>query len=87
MRRRPCAWYPWDGVGEVRPFGAEAQKIVDAWRSDYRTRITARLSADRERWFRAGRSVRHHADAEGAFAGNPVFDFDFAAAADAFDDR
>ena len=29
MRRRPCARYPWDGVGEVRPFQAEAQKIVE----------------------------------------------------------
>ncbi|HMQ23777.1 MAG TPA: hypothetical protein PKE00_14890, partial [Planctomycetota bacterium] len=29
LRRRPCADYPWDGVGEVRPYGAEAQKIVE----------------------------------------------------------
>lgn len=29
IRRRPCADYPWDGVGEVRPFGAEAEKIVE----------------------------------------------------------
>ena len=29
LRRRPCDAYPWDGVGEVRPFGAEAGKIVE----------------------------------------------------------
>lgn len=29
LRRRPCADYPWDGVGEVRPFGAESQTIVE----------------------------------------------------------
>ncbi|MCA8957834.1 MAG: hypothetical protein KDC87_17290 [Planctomycetes bacterium] len=29
LRRPPCARYPWDGVGEVRPFGAEAEKIVE----------------------------------------------------------
>jgi len=29
IRRRPCAEYPWDGVGEVRPFGADAAKIVE----------------------------------------------------------
>jgi phenylacetate-coenzyme A ligase PaaK-like adenylate-forming protein len=29
IRRRPCSWYPWDGVGEVRPFGAEAKTIVE----------------------------------------------------------
>jgi phenylacetate-coenzyme A ligase PaaK-like adenylate-forming protein len=29
LRRRPCAEYPWDGVGEVRPFGADAAKIVE----------------------------------------------------------
>ena len=29
FRRAPCAEYPWDGVGEVRPFGAEAKTIVE----------------------------------------------------------
>ncbi len=29
MRRRPIAGYPWDGVGEVRPFGASQQTIVE----------------------------------------------------------
>lgn len=29
LRRRPCAEYPWDGVGEVRPFESEAEKIVE----------------------------------------------------------
>ena len=29
LRRRPCPEYPWDGVGEVRPFGADAEKIVE----------------------------------------------------------
>ena len=29
LRRRPCERYPWDGVGEVRPFGASEQKIVE----------------------------------------------------------
>ena len=29
IRRRPCADYPWDGVGEVSPFGAQAEKIVE----------------------------------------------------------
>lgn len=29
IRRRPCDAYPWDGVAEVRPFRAEAEKIVE----------------------------------------------------------
>ncbi len=29
IRRKPCDQYAWDGVGEVRPFGAEAEKIVE----------------------------------------------------------
>lgn len=29
LRREPCELYPWDGVGEVRPFGQEAQRIVE----------------------------------------------------------
>ena len=29
LRRRPCEDYPWDGVGEVRPFGQESAKIVE----------------------------------------------------------
>jgi phenylacetate-coenzyme A ligase PaaK-like adenylate-forming protein len=29
IRRPPCALYPWDGVGEVRPFGAMEKNIVE----------------------------------------------------------
>lgn len=29
LRRRPCEPYPWDGVGEVHPFRAEEEKIVE----------------------------------------------------------
>ncbi len=29
IRREPCALYPWDGVGEVRPFGAMEKTIVE----------------------------------------------------------
>jgi phenylacetate-coenzyme A ligase PaaK-like adenylate-forming protein len=29
MRREPYARYPWDGVGEVRPFGAMEQKTIE----------------------------------------------------------
>jgi phenylacetate-coenzyme A ligase PaaK-like adenylate-forming protein len=29
VRRRPSAGHPWDGVGEVRPYGAEAATIVE----------------------------------------------------------
>jgi len=29
LRRRPCEQFPWDGVGEVRPFGQDAGKIVE----------------------------------------------------------
>jgi hypothetical protein len=29
IRRRPCASYAWDGVGEVRPLGSQAQRIVE----------------------------------------------------------
>ena len=29
IRRRPTDAYPWDGVGEVRPFGAAENKIVE----------------------------------------------------------
>jgi hypothetical protein len=29
IRKEPCEKYPWDGVGEVRPFGASEQKIVE----------------------------------------------------------
>ena len=28
-RRQPIDLYPWDGVGEVRPFGASDTKIVE----------------------------------------------------------
>jgi len=29
LRRRPCDRFPWDGVGDVRPFGASETKIVE----------------------------------------------------------
>jgi len=29
LRRRPCDAYPWDGVGEVRPFGQQESRIVE----------------------------------------------------------
>lgn len=29
IRRRPCPQFPWDGVGEVRPFGSNEQKVVE----------------------------------------------------------
>ena len=29
LRREPCKQYPWDGVAEVRPFGAMTKKIVE----------------------------------------------------------
>ena len=29
IRREPCALYPWDGVGEVRPFGAMERQIIE----------------------------------------------------------
>lgn len=29
LRREPCVQYPWDGVAEVRPFGAMTKKIVE----------------------------------------------------------
>ena len=29
LRRAPCDQYAWDGVGEVRPFGQQAAKIVE----------------------------------------------------------
>ena len=29
VRRQPCERYPWDGVGEVRPFGMTEKKIVE----------------------------------------------------------
>jgi hypothetical protein len=29
IRRRPSARYPWDGVGEVRPFREPGQQIVE----------------------------------------------------------
>ena len=29
IRREPCALYPWDGVGEVRPFGAMQEPIIE----------------------------------------------------------
>ena len=29
LRRRPTDQYAWDGVGEVRPFGQQKQKIVE----------------------------------------------------------
>ena len=29
IRREPCDLYPWDGVGEVRPFGAMQKTIVE----------------------------------------------------------
>ena len=29
LRREPCELYPWDGVAEVRPFGAMEKNIVE----------------------------------------------------------
>jgi phenylacetate-coenzyme A ligase PaaK-like adenylate-forming protein len=29
IRREPCALYPWDGVGDVRPFGALEKQIIE----------------------------------------------------------
>ncbi len=29
IRRKPCERYPWDGVGDVRPFGAMEKSIVE----------------------------------------------------------
>jgi phenylacetate-coenzyme A ligase PaaK-like adenylate-forming protein len=29
IRRQPCAQYPWDGVGDVRPFGMLEKKVVE----------------------------------------------------------
>jgi phenylacetate-coenzyme A ligase PaaK-like adenylate-forming protein len=29
VRREPCALYPWDGVAEVRPFGAMEKNIIE----------------------------------------------------------
>jgi hypothetical protein len=29
VRRPPCELYPWDGVGDVRPFGAMEKNIVE----------------------------------------------------------
>jgi hypothetical protein len=29
IRRRPIEGYPWDGVAQVRPFGASTQTIVE----------------------------------------------------------
>ena len=29
IRREPIENYPWDGVGDVRPFGAMEKKVVE----------------------------------------------------------
>ena len=29
IRREPCERYPWDGVGDVRPFGAMEKKVIE----------------------------------------------------------
>jgi hypothetical protein len=29
IRRSPCDRYPWDGVGDVRPFGVLEKKIIE----------------------------------------------------------
>jgi hypothetical protein len=29
IRREPCERYPWDGVGDVRPFGAMVKKVIE----------------------------------------------------------
>ena len=29
IRREPIEKYPWDGVGDVRPFGAMEKKVVE----------------------------------------------------------
>ena len=29
IRRPPSALYPWDGVGEVRPFGSSTKKVIE----------------------------------------------------------
>ena len=29
IRKPPCDQFPWDGVGEVKPFGGSAQKVIE----------------------------------------------------------
>jgi len=29
IRRQPCGKYPWDGVGDVRPFGMLEKKVIE----------------------------------------------------------
>ena len=29
IRRSPCKYYPWDGVGDVRPFASNTKKVVE----------------------------------------------------------
>ena len=29
IRRQPCEKYPWDGVGDVRPFGMMEKKVIE----------------------------------------------------------
>ncbi|MGI9244508.1 MAG: hypothetical protein ACR2RV_27150, partial [Verrucomicrobiales bacterium] len=29
IRRKPHELYPWDGVGDVRPFGALTKKVIE----------------------------------------------------------
>jgi len=72
------------------PFGPafkEADEIRLAWRAELKGLLEKRLAADRLTYFRATLAVRHHADSPGVAdeAPNPVFDFDFAAAAAVFD--
>ncbi|MEN8149640.1 MAG: FHA domain-containing serine/threonine-protein kinase [Planctomycetota bacterium] len=76
------------GDEERPPFGparTEAGDLGEKWRGIYRASIESALAADKQLWFDTGRAVRHHADAPGGFASNPVFDFDFEAAAKVYD--
>jgi len=73
------------GKGERPPFGParkDAEGIREAWRKEFRAGLEEQIAADRLTYFRASLAVRHHAGTGGP---NPVYDFDFAAAAAAID--
>ncbi|MHC4471383.1 MAG: protein kinase domain-containing protein [Planctomycetota bacterium] len=72
-----------DEEGEpVDSVRTELGDILLRYINEYTTVLERRLEKDRALFYGAYRGIRHHEDAEGPFTGNPVFDFDFGAAAD-----
>jgi len=64
---------------------AEARTLAAAFKVEFQGILEKQIQADRQEFYSTYVKIRHHSDAVRAPDTNPVFDFDFAAAAQAFE--